>query len=107
MDIIEELNIMENFELYLIVVLIVFIIWFIFNTKNYYYGEKRKIKNLHRYAKEGEVEAQQDLADRYKKGDMIKKDCEKAAFWYQRAAFSGDGKAKSSLKKFLEKRNKN
>ena len=95
----------ENVELYSIVFLVVFIIWFSFNTKKFYHGEKRKIKNLHRFAKEGEVEAQSDLATRYRKGKQVKKDCQSAAFWYQKAAFSGDEKAKGFLAKFLDKKN--
>jgi len=83
----------------------VFIIWFSLNTKKFYYGEKRKIKNLHRFAKEGEIEAQSDLATRYRKGKQVKKDCQSAAFWYQKAAFSGDEEAKGYLEKFLDKRN--
>ena len=98
---------MENFELYLIVGLIVFTLWFIFNTKKFYFGEKRKIKNLHRFAKEGEIKAQQELAQHYQKGKMLEKNCEKAAYWYQKAAFSGDEKAKGYLQKFLEKRKNN
>jgi TPR repeat protein len=35
---------------------------------------------------------------------MVKKNCQKAAFWYQKAAFSGDEEAKGSLQKFLENR---
>ena len=97
---------MENIELYIIVGLIVFTLWFIFNTKKFYFGEKRKVKNLHRFAKEGEVEAQQDLAQHYQEGNMVKKNSDKAAFWYQKAAFSGDEKAKGKLQKFLEKRKK-
>jgi len=95
---------MEDFELYLIVGLIVFTLWFIFNTKKFYFGEKRKVKNLHRFAKEGEVEAQQELARHYQRGEMVQKSCEQAAYWYQKAAFSGDEKAKGYLQKFLEKR---
>jgi len=102
----ETIKNIEDLELYIIAVLFVFIIWFIFNTKKFYYGEKRKVKNLHRFAKEGEVEAQQDLALRYQKGKMVKKSCDKAAFWYQKAAFSGDEKAKGYLQKFLEKHKK-
>ena len=99
---------MENIELYIIVGLFFFIIWFIFNTIKYYHGEKRKVKNLHRFAKEGEEDAQGSLARRYQKGDMVKKDCQKAAFWYQKADFSGNEEAKGSLEKFLENRkNKN
>ena len=95
---------MENIELYLIVGLFFFSIWFIFNTIKYYRGEKRKVKNLHRFAKEGEDDAQESLARLYQKGDMVKKNCEKAAFWYQKAAFSGNKEAKGSLQKFLEDR---
>jgi len=95
---------MENFELYLIAGLIVFTLWFIFNTKKFYFGEKRKVKNLHRFAKEGEAEAQGHLARRYQKGKMVKKNCQQAAFWYQKAAFSGDEEAKGYLQKFLDKR---
>ena len=100
----ENIKNMEDLELYIIVGLFVFIIWFIFNTKKFYYGEKRKVKNLHRFAKEGEATAQGHLARHYQKGDMVKKNCQKAAFWYQKAAFSGDEEAKGSLKKFLENR---
>ncbi|MEA3433873.1 MAG: SEL1-like repeat protein [Campylobacterota bacterium] len=92
---------MENMELYIIVGLFFFIIWFIFNTIKYYRGEKRKVKNLHRFAKAGEIEAQEHLARRYQKGDMVKKNCEKAAFWYQKSAFSGNEESKGYLKKFL------
>jgi len=93
----------KNIELYLIVFLIVFIIWFIFNTRKFYFSEKRKIKNLHRFAREGEVEAQHDLAKRYQKGKQVRKNCQNAAFWYQKAAFAGDEKAKGYLQKFFEK----
>ncbi len=93
---------MENMELYIIAGLFIFIIWFIFNTIKYYRGEKRKVKNLHRFAKEGEVGAQGYLARHYQKGNMVKKSCEKAAFWYQKAAFSGNEEAKGYLQKFLD-----
>jgi len=102
MQIIEYIENIENIELYLIIVLLFFTIWFIFNTVKYYYGEKRKVKNLHRFAKDGAEGAQGSLARRYQKGDMVKKNCQKAAFWYQKAAFSGDEEAKSHLQKFLD-----
>ena len=92
---------MENIELYIIFGLIVIIIWFIVNTIKYYSGEKRKLRNLYRFAKEGELDAQHNLAKRYHKGDMVKKDYQKAAFWYQKAAFKGDEKAKHHLEIFL------
>jgi len=93
---------MENMELYIIVGLFLFIIWFISNTIKYYHGEKRKVKNLHRFAKEGEVNAQGYLARHYQKGYMVKKSCQKAAFWYQKAAFLGHEEAKGYLQKFLD-----
>ena len=102
MQIVEYVKNIENIELYLIVILFFFTIWFILNTIKFFYGEKRKVKNLHRFAKEGEADAQGHLANRYKKGNMVKKNCEKAAFWYQKAAFSGDEEAKGSLQKFLD-----
>lgn len=97
---------MENIELYLIVALFVIIIWFIINTIKFYRGEKRKVKNLHRFANEGEVDAQTQLAKRYEKGSIVKKDCQKAAFWYQKASFGGDEGAKGHLESFLDKKQK-
>ena len=94
----------ENVELYIIVALIIFTVWFILNTIKHYKGEKRKVKHLHRFAKEGEVEAQHTLAKRYQKGFAVKKSCQKAAFWYQRAAFSGDPDAKDLLEKVRKKK---
>ena len=104
MQIVEYFNGLENIELYMILALSVFTIWFIFNTVKYYKGEKRKVKNLHRFAKEGEVEAQHSLAHRYRKGHAVKKSCKKAAFWYQKAAFSGDNDARTLLEKIREKK---
>ncbi len=93
---------MEDIELYIIVALIIGIIWFIFNTIQYYRGEKRKVKNLHRFAKRGEIDAQHRLAKHYDEGNMVKKDSIHAAFWYQKAAFSGDDIAKGHLQRFLD-----
>jgi TPR repeat protein len=93
----------ENIELYIIVILAIFTIWFIFNTINYYHNQKRKIKHLHTFAKDGDLESQTELANRYLKGKQVKKDCKKAAFWYQKAAFSGNEFAKIRFKKFLMK----
>ena len=104
MQIVEYFNDIENIELYIIFALLVFTLWFILNTIKYYKGEKRKVKHLHRFAKEGEVEAQHHLAKRYQKGYAVKKSCQKAAFWYQKAAFSGDSDAKSFLEKILKKK---
>jgi len=93
-------------EVVILGIVALFTLWFIRNTINYYYAEKRKLKYMHRFAKEGDVEAQRHLATRYRKGDMVKKSCDKAAFWYQKAAFSGDEEAKGFLQKFFESRKK-
>lgn len=100
----EYLEKIEHIEIYIILVLFIFTVWFIFNTIKYYKGEKRKVKHLHRFAKEGESDAQHHLAKRYQKGYAVKKSCQKAAFWYQKASFSGDEDAKDSLEKMLEKK---
>lgn len=92
----------EDIELYFILILIVFILWFIRNTVKFYKGEKRKIKHLHRFAKEGEEESQYKLAQRFQKGDMVKRSCNDAAYWYQRAAFSGNEDAKKKINKILK-----
>ena len=104
MQIVEYFDKLGNIELYILLALSVFTIWFIFNTIKYYKGEKRKVKHLHRFAKEGEVEAQHSLAHRYRKGYAVRKSCQKAAFWYQKAAFSGDSDAKSLLEEIREKK---
>ena len=79
MQIIEYFNDMENIELYIILALFIFTIWFILNTVKYYKGEKRKVKHLHRFAKEGEVEAQHHLAKRYQKGICSKEKLSKGS----------------------------
>jgi len=89
-------------EVILLGLLALFTLWFIRNTINYYYGEKRKFKQMQRFAKEGDVEAQRYLARKFQKGEMVKKSCKNAAFWYQKAAFSGDEEAKGFLKKFFD-----
>lgn len=104
MEIVEKFNSGGEFELFMIVALFLFTIWFTLNTIAYYKGEKRKVKHLHRFAKEGEAEAQQSLAQKYQKGDAVKKSCHKAAFWYQKAAFSGHQDAKYFLEKIRKKK---
>jgi len=104
MKYIEILKDIENIELYLIVFLVCFIIWFIGNTIKYYRGEKRKIKHLHRFAKEDDYDAQYLLAQRYRKGMMVKRSCQNAAFWYQKAAHAGNKDAEGFLAKILRKK---
>ncbi|MEA2047677.1 MAG: hypothetical protein U9O64_04430 [Campylobacterota bacterium] len=103
MNVSEYLQETENLELYLIGVVLIFTIWFILNTIKFYKGEKRNVKHLHRFAKEGEVASQNSLAERYHKGDMVKKSSQSAAFWYQKAYFSGDENAKASLDTITKK----
>ena len=64
---------MKNIELYSIVFLFFFTIWFVYHTVKYYKGEKRKVKHLHRFAREGESLSQYELAKRYAKGQGKKK----------------------------------
>jgi len=97
---------MQDIEVALFVVLLLFTLWFIRNTVKYYRGEKRKLKHMHRFAREGDVEAQQYLAKKYREGEIVKKSCEQAAFWYQKAAFCGDEEAKGFLKDFFENHRK-
>ena len=102
--IVKKINEIENIELYLIVFLILFTLWFMLNTVKYYKGEKRKVKHLHRFAKEGESLSQYELAKRYAKGKAVKKSCQNAAFWYQKAAYAGNDEAGSILGKMLKRK---
>jgi len=103
-DMIEKIKHIENIELYIIVFLIFFTLWFMLNTVKYYKGEKRKVKHLHRFAREGESLSQYELAKRYAKGQAVRKSCQNAAFLSQKAAFSGDENAKKLLSKIMKKR---
>jgi len=103
-DMIEKIKRIENIELYIIVFLMFFTLWFILDTVKYYKGEKRKVKHLHRFAREGESISQYELAKRYAKGQAVRKSCQNAAFFSQKASFSGDDKAQELLEKILKKR---
>jgi len=103
-EIIETMKNIENIELYLIVFLLLFTLWFIWNTVKYYKGEKRKVKHLHRFAKEGESLSQYELAKRYAKGHAVRKNCQSAAFWSQKALFSGNEDARPLLDKIMKKK---
>jgi TPR repeat protein len=107
MEILEQWYRSEDSEFYLFIALLLFTLWFIRNTIAYYHAEKRKVKQLHRFAKKGDIEAQTDLALRYRKGKAVKKSCQNAAFWYQKAAFLGDENARGFLEEFLEKHKNN
>lgn len=104
MKFLENMKHIENIELYLILFLFLFTVWFMFNTVKYYKGEKRKVKHLHRFAKEGESISQYELAKRYAKGQAVKKNCQNAAFWSQKASFSGNDEAHSLLENIMKKR---
>lgn len=93
---------MKNVELYIIVFLFFFTIWFVRHTVKYYKGEKRKVKHLHRFAREGESLSQYELAKRYAKGQAVRKSCQNAAFLSQKAAFSGDEDAQKLLDKIIK-----
>lgn len=106
MEIVEYLKNVKNIELIIIGILFCFTFWLSINTMKFYKSEKRKVKYLHRFAKEGELDSQNKLAKRYEKGDMVKKNCDRAAFWYQHAAFNGDKIARGKLRAFMNKRKK-
>lgn len=91
---------MKDIEVYSIVVLIIVVLWLIFNTIAFSRGKKRIVKNLHRFAKEGEVISQNKLAKCYETGDVVPQNSKKAAFWYQKAAFGKDALAKKNLNTF-------
>jgi TPR repeat protein len=97
----------DNIELYVIIFVLFLLIWLIKDTIKFYYGEKRRVKNLHRFAKEGEIESQIELGKHYQKGKVVKKNCDRAAYWYNRAALSGDKEAKSHLEEFMKNRRGN
>lgn len=94
----------EDIELYIIGVLLFLTLWFIIDTIRFYKGEKRKVKHLHRFAREGESLSQYELAKRYAKGQAVRKSCQNAAFLSQKAAFAGEEKAQALLDKILKKR---
>jgi len=94
----------ENIELYVLVFLVFFTLWFIANTVKFYKGEKRKVKHLHRFAREGESISQYELAKRYAKGQAVRKSCQNAAYLSQKAAFAGDENAQKLLDKILKRR---
>jgi len=102
-ELFETLQDIENIELYVIVVLFFFTLWFMRNTLNFYRGEKRKVKHLHRFAREGESLSQYELAKRYAKGQMVKKSKHNAESLSQKAAFSGNKEAKELLDKIRKK----
>ncbi|MDD3591659.1 MAG: SEL1-like repeat protein [Sulfurovum sp.] len=102
-EIIEDIGKIEDLEVYIFLILLLFTLWFIRNTVKYYRGEKKTVKRLYRFAKEGEVESQYELAKRYQKGNAVRQSCSRAAFWYHKAAYSGDEKAQDQLKQFLNK----
>ena len=104
-DIVEKIAHNENLELYLIVFLTLFTVWFVVNTIKYYRGEKRKVKHLHRFAREGETLSQYELAKRYAKGQAVRKSCQNAASLSQKAVFGGEERARELLDKILEKEN--
>ena len=86
----------------MIFLLVLFTIWFIANTIKYYKGEKRKVKHLHRFAREGESISQYELAKRYAKGMTVRKSLQNAAYLSQKSAFSGNENAQVLLDDILK-----
>jgi len=104
MKLLDTVQNIENIELYVLVFLAIFTLWFIVDTVKYYKGEKRKVKHLHRFAREGESISQYELAKRYAKGQAVRKSCQNAAYLLQKAAFAGDKNAQKFLNKILKNR---
>ncbi len=102
MEIFITIKEIENIELYGVLFLLLFTLWFIRNTIKYHKGEKRKVKHLHRFAREGESLSQYELAKRYAKGQAVRKSCQNAAYLSQKAALSGDKNAQALLDKILK-----
>jgi TPR repeat protein len=96
---------MANFELYLIGVLFLVMIGLVIHTVRYYKAKKRMFKHMKRYAKQGDSEAELYVAEEYHKGEIVKKSCEQAHFWYHKAALHGNEKARKNLEN-LNKRDK-
>jgi len=88
---------MQDFELYAVAVLFVTTLWLIIHTVRYYRGKRRLLKRMKRFAKEGDGEAGFFVAEEYRKGDVIKKNCPQARFWYHKAALDGNEEAKERL----------
>ncbi len=104
MNFIDNIKAIDNIELYAILVLTIFTIWFIYSTVRYYIAQKRIVKHLHRFAKEGEANSQYELAKRYLDGKTVKKSCHNAAFFSQKASFSGNEDAKLFLEDIKKKK---
>lgn len=104
MKLLDTVQNIENIELYVLVFLAIFTLWFIVDTVKYYKGEKRKVKHLHRFAREGVSISQYELAKRYAKGQAVRKSCQNAAYLSQKAAFAGDKNAQKLLNKILKNR---
>ena len=58
-----------------------------------YYEQTRKAANL------GSTKAQNNLGGMYYNGEVVVKDYEQAAYWYEKAADQGDEDAKQVLNK--------
>jgi TPR repeat protein len=97
---------MANAELYLTAVVFVVTIGMIIHTVRYFKGKRRLLKHMKRFAKEGDGDAGLFVADEYRKGDVVKKNCDGARFWYHKAALDGNEEAKKRLSSFDDKSKK-
>lgn len=105
MNFIDNIKDIDNIELYAILFLTIFTIWFIYSTIRYYIAQKRIVKNLHHFAKANDANSQYELAKRYAKANAVKKSCQNAAFFSQKASFLGNKEAKEFLDKLKENKN--
>jgi TPR repeat protein len=84
----------EDLELYLTLILFIATVALTMHTYRYYKAKKRIFKDMKRFAKEGDADASVYVAEEYRKGDIVKKSCDKALFWYVKAACDGSEEAK-------------
>ena len=103
-EILEKMMNVRDMELYAIILLMFFTLWFIYSTVKFYKSEKRKVKHLHRFARQGESLSQYELAKRYAKGQAVRKSCQNAASLSQKSAFSGNKDAQKLLDRIIKQR---
>ncbi len=91
-------------ELLAIPIVSIALFMLLFSTFRYVKRKKRHLARLQRFAREGEVVMQKSLAEHYRKGVIVKKNCRTAIFWYTQAAYAGDEEAAGYLQRYKEKR---
>ena len=89
-----------DWELGIITVLAVVTVWLAIDTVRYVRGKRRLIRKMKRFANEGDGDASLFVAEEYRKGDVVKKRCDHALFWYSKSAACGNEKAQEYLKNY-------